>query len=257
MSKRTEYSRFIQNVHCWDQLQKSRMIALLHSCIAAGITSFDVADFLGRHWVGAEFGAALSESGLSRDQFQLVARVGEVEPSILNRQLDALLLDLKTDYIDILLLGQDPGLKTVSGALKKMFIQGKFHEIGSLGLPTNPLDENESQSAVFQLSFAVRSEEILKRQEKQKKNGEKYTLFMDWPAQEIDRLSLGMAFEDLQIKYKLSYKQLLLVGLVQHPVNMHLDLEGKTQKEIQGYGGLEGVRLQAFDWQKISLIFTG
>ena len=233
------------------------MIGLLHACIEAGITSFDVTDFVGKNWVGAEFGVALSESGLSRDEIQLVARVGEPEPSLLERQVDALLLDLKTDYLDNLLLGQNAALETVSRVLRKMFIQGKLHEIGSLGLPASSLDETSLQASVFQSSFVLLSKEILRNLEKQQEIGEKYTLFMDWPVEEIDQLSYGSALDDLQVKYQLSHKQLLLVWLLQHPINMHLVLEGKTQKEIESYGRLKGVRLEAFDWQKISLIFTG
>lgn len=257
MKERTEYSRFIQNVYSWNQQEKGGALGLLHVCAEAGITSFDVTDFQGKHSVGAHFGSALSESGLSRDEIQLIVRVGEPELAVLEEQVDELLLDLGTDYLDILLLGQIPRPEPVSGVLEKMFTQGKLHEIGSMGLPARPLVEKGFQGSVFQTSFVLLSEEILKSFEKQERQGKKQTLFMDWPVEQIDLFSYGSALDDLQDKYQLNHKDLLLVWLIQHPIKMHLVLEGNTQEEIERFGRLNGVRLHPFDWQKINLIFTG
>ena len=79
MRNKQTYSRFIQNVLPWSDFHKGRMIQFLHHCVEHDITAFDNSDFRGQNYMGKLFGVALSESGLSRDEIQLISKYGAPE----------------------------------------------------------------------------------------------------------------------------------------------------------------------------------
>ena len=136
MRNKQTYSRFIQNVLSWSEFPKGRMIQFLHHCVEHGITAFDNADFTGRNYIGKLFGVALSESGLSRDEIQLISKYGapENEGDKLIETVDNLLLDLETDYLDLLLLDYPHLTPIISDAVERLMSQGKVIEVGGLNL---------------------------------------------------------------------------------------------------------------------------
>ena len=58
------------------QLKKTEMIDLMHYCIDQNITTFDHADIYGGYTTEADFGNAFAESGIKRDDIQLISKCG-------------------------------------------------------------------------------------------------------------------------------------------------------------------------------------
>ena len=52
------------------------MIAMMHDCLALGISTFDHADIYGNYSTESDFGKAYKESGIQRDQVQLITKCG-------------------------------------------------------------------------------------------------------------------------------------------------------------------------------------
>ena len=61
----------------WDKkLSTAEMQLTIHSCLENQITTFDHADIYGGYTTEAEFGAAFKQSGLAREQIQLISKCG-------------------------------------------------------------------------------------------------------------------------------------------------------------------------------------
>ena len=52
------------------------MDELIHSCVDQGNTTFDHADIYGGYTTEADFGKAFSDSGINREDIQLISKCG-------------------------------------------------------------------------------------------------------------------------------------------------------------------------------------
>ena len=123
---------------------------LIAHCLDLGITTFDHADIYGNYTTEAGFGAALAELGPNvRDQLQLVTKCGiqlltherpgnrvkhyNSSYAHIMASVDRSLLNLRTDYIDLLLIHRPDPLMEV-GAVARAFSElkdsGKVHYFG-------------------------------------------------------------------------------------------------------------------------------
>lgn len=143
-----------------------QMAALMHSCLDYGITSFDHADIYGGYTTEAEFGKALTQSGIARDSIQLISKCGiqHVMGDRNNRikhydysrdyiiwSVENSLKNLQTDYLDLLLLHRPSPLMhpdEVAEAIEKLKGDGKIKSFGVSNF-TN------SQTALIQSRTAV------------------------------------------------------------------------------------------------------
>jgi predicted oxidoreductase len=129
---KTPFSKIIAGTMTWGiwgkNLDKSQMIALMNSCIESGITTFDHADIYGGYTTETDFGNAFGESQIQRQDIQLISKCGIQLPST-NRatqvhhynyskshiiwSAEQSLKNLKTDYLDLLLLHRPSPLMQV------------------------------------------------------------------------------------------------------------------------------------------------
>lgn len=235
------------------------MINLLHDCVEADITSFNCTDFSGNH-VDRTFGTALSESGLSRDRIQLIGKFGNTEEGKdLVSEVDQLLLDLKTDYLDLLLLEMPNQPEQLKNDIEKLFSQGKLLETGGSNLQEqeidsfseiSPLRANQLQLELFSeaekhrlQSFSSTSKEIVQ------------IIYMDLKeaAQETKKSSV---LKDIAAKYHLENSQLLPAWLLQHSMHLHLEFSSAEEDELSKLTAAKEVQLAPVDWQKINLLLS-
>ncbi len=120
----------------------------MNSCIETGITTFDHADIYGGYTTEAAFGNAFGESQIKRENIQLISKCGIQLPSD-NRSTkihhynyskshiiwsaEQSLKNLKTDYLDLLLLHRPSPLMQVdeiAEALEKLKNEGKILDVG-------------------------------------------------------------------------------------------------------------------------------
>ena len=119
----TPFSKIIAGTMTWGiwgkNLDKNQMIELMNHCLETGITTFDHADIYGGYTTEAAFGNAFGESRIDRKKIQLISKCGiqlvsenrsvkikhyDYSKSHIIRSAEQSLKNLKTDYLDLLLL---------------------------------------------------------------------------------------------------------------------------------------------------------
>ena len=119
-----DYSRIIAGVMRWGvwgvNYSSSQIQELIEGCIDMGVSTFDHADIYGDHSTEAGFGNAIFQSSVSRSDIQLITKCGikmlsqarpqnkiksyDTSKSYIIAQVEESLKNLKTDYIDLLLI---------------------------------------------------------------------------------------------------------------------------------------------------------
>lgn len=159
---KTLFSKIIAGTMTWGywgkNLNKSQMIELMNSCIETGITTFDHADIYGGYTTEAAFGNAFGESRIDRNKIQLISKCGIQLPSE-NRNTkihhynyskehivwsaEHSLKNLKTDYLDLLLLHRPSPLMQVdeiAEAIEKLKSEGKILDFGVSNFTSSQTD---------------------------------------------------------------------------------------------------------------------
>ena len=258
MRNKQTYSRFIQNVLSWNEFPKGRMIQFLHHCVEHGITAFDNADFTGRNYIGKLFGVALSESGLSRDEIQLISKYGaaENEGDKLIETVDNLLLDLETDYLDLLLLDYPHLTPSSSDAVERLMSQGKVMEVGGLNLEEPHVRDFAMPLTVNQVPTPFGTRHSLAQIPTLTDAVEEIIHFV-WCSSQND-LSEGErnVFWELGSKYDIPQDELYLRWLLQHPAHLHPVICSSEKEEIAASVACREKPLDPMDWKKIELILS-
>lgn len=121
---------------------------LIETALEEGFYTFDHADIYGGYTTEALFGAAISQMNLDRESYQLVSKCGiqypgGAKPYLLKsynyskdyilKCVDESLLNLKTDYLDVLLLHRPSPLmdpEEIAAAFGILRSSGKVREFG-------------------------------------------------------------------------------------------------------------------------------
>lgn len=129
-------------------LNRDQMAELIRTCVNLGITTFDHADIYGGHTTEEAFGNAFKQSGILRQQTQFISKCGILYPGgsrdiTLKRydysadyiiwSVENSLVNLKTDYLDVLLLHRpSPLMKAdeIASAVSKLKSDGKIIGFG-------------------------------------------------------------------------------------------------------------------------------
>ncbi|RRQ45357.1 aldo/keto reductase family oxidoreductase [Chryseobacterium sp. SC28] len=129
-------------------LSERKVQELIQVCLEEGITTFDHADIYGGHTTEALFGNAWQEMNIDREKIQLISKCGIVmnsakKPSPIKyynynadyilQCVDESLMNLKTDYLDLLLLHRPSPLmnpEEIAQVFQHLKYQGKVREFG-------------------------------------------------------------------------------------------------------------------------------
>ncbi len=257
MRKKNTYSRIIQNVFSWDNeqesFQKGKMIHLLHCCVEHDITSFDASSENGET-VKKTFGTALSESGLSRDEIQLIGKLKNSSEKSIFSQVEELLLNMRTDYLDLILLQNPQQPETVKNDLEKLSSQGKISEVGGFNLQPQemtafkghfPLSANYSE---FNFSASEENEQP------SEEFSEEIVQMIGFDIKKIHSLVKNDIFEQLSKKYHCDQTHLLLSWLLNHPSHLHPVISFGSEEEISHAAKSKDIGLDPVDWQKINFL---
>lgn len=145
------FSRIVHGLCRLDEwnLTNKQIAELINSCLELGITTFDHADIYGGYLCEGLFGAALAEMSVERSDIELVTKCGikaaapnrpshtmssynTTAPHIL-QSVDTSLKNLRTDYIDVLLIHRpDPLMdaREVARAFTQLKESGKVLHFG-------------------------------------------------------------------------------------------------------------------------------
>lgn len=238
------------------QLQQKEMTELIKHCIANNITTFDHADIYGAYTTEAEFGKAFLDSGIKREEIQLISKCGieylcesrsnkvkhyNYSKNYIISAVEQSLKNLQTEYLDLLLLHRPSPLMVAEEIAETITIlkkQGKIKDFGvsnftplqmeMIGLRMD-LDVNQIEFSLTQHS-AMNDGTL----DYMKTNG----------IQPMAWSPLGSVFKDdneqtrrihkqlgeLTDKYEATEDQLLLAWILKHPAGIR-PVVGTTGKE--------------------------
>ncbi len=282
-----EFSRLITGVWRWDSLSMDGIEALINASLENGMTTFDHADIYGNYSCEELFGKAIQNKSSLRKKIQFVTKCGikllsdkKIEHRIKHydtsrehiiQSVDNSLRNLKTDYLDLLLLHRpDPLMKPddVAEAFEKLKQSGKVLYFGVSNFTSSqvdmlqsflhgPLVTNQVEISLYkhQLLFDGSIDTLRKRHISPMAwsplGGGKF--FTDTEQNTSTQLQL----DQLAGKYNCNVSQLLLAWLLKHPSGI-FPILGTTnpQRLTEGAQAIK-VKLDKQDWFAMLKMVTG
>ena len=137
---------------------KDDMCKLIFESFDSGINSFDHADIYGGYTTEESFGDAFAKTGINREDVFFISKCGIMYPSQklpiqtkhydyseehINKSVDNSLKNLRTDYLDCLLLHRPSPLmdiSIISDAVKRLIKSGKIKSFGVSNFTANQMD---------------------------------------------------------------------------------------------------------------------
>lgn len=251
MRQKNSYSRIIQGLSYWKNESFADKIRLFQHSVESDMTSFIAVGPDKETLTENSLGTALIESGLNRDEIQLLSGMRQVPASSddLVREVDDILEHLKTDYLDLYFLDPNTSENLTESALEQLLSQGKIHEIGfynpdHLSQPRkNGMDGIRASLSNWNItpgsmkSLTLRSSTI-----------ENLTEMVWLHLMEIDLYSKNL--EQTSKKYDLSARELALAWLLQHPGHFHPIIKGNTRALIDSAVKAQHKKIIEEDWKK-------
>lgn len=281
------FSRVISGVMSWGkwgkELNANSISDLINHCVDHGISTFDHADIYGGYTTESLFGAAFIDSGVKREQIQIISKCGiqyltDNRPNKVKHynyskeyivwSVEESLKNLKTDYLDAILLHRPSPLMNpveIMEAITKLMREGKIIAFGVSNFTPSQVNliSTELPVSINQIEFSLTENSAMY-------NGvldqaiEHKIIPMAWS-------SLGLVFketnvqtkrihkqlEELSKKYNATKDQLLLAWIMMHPSNIH-PVVGTTDKKrlLNAYEATK-IKLDLEDWFLILLASQG
>lgn len=272
----TKFSRLIQGcmtLGIWGKdFNTQQMAQHIAKNVELGITTFDHADIYGDYSTEEAFGKAFKESGIARENIQLISKCGiqlknekrntyvkhyNYDSSYIIKQAEKSLEYLKTEYLDLFLLHRPSPLMQVdeiAEAIHKLKKSGKIHTFGVSNFTPQQIDflskELEVEANQIQCSIShyepMEDDTLFYHQQHD-------ILTMAWSPlggfykadkrsecrQEIDKQSE---------KYDCTETQLVLAWLMQHPAKIYPVLGTSQTNRLKEAMGALDIKLSVQDW---------
>ncbi len=276
-----QYSRIIQGCMTWGiwgkQFSKNEMISTIDHCVDNGISTFDHADIYGDYTTETEFGKALAEVDLPREDIQLISKCGiqyigntrnnevkhyQYDANYIIRSAEKSIKDLRADYLDLFLLHRPSALMhpdEVAKAVDTLISEGKIKTFGVSNFTPSQTDliSNQSEISVNQIEFSLTSFEAMH-------NGSLDHMMisgitpMCWSplgkvfkTEDEQTRRIHKLLDELTQKYNATKDQLLLAWILKHPSGIH-PVIGTTNKErITNATKADSIVLTEVDWFKM------
>jgi len=265
------------------QLSKKEMDALMHHCISNNITTFDHADIYGAYTTEADFGKAFIDSGIKREDIQLISKCG-IQYICDNRDnkvkhynyskdyiiwsVEESLKNLKTEYLDLLLLHRPSPFMIAEDIAEAITILKKDGKIRDFGVSN--FTPTQMEMIGLRIDVDVNQIEFSLTQHSAMHDG---TLDYMTTAgiKPMAWSPLGLVFREdneqtrrihkqlgaLMDKYNATEDQLLLAWILQHPSGIH-PVVGTTNKDrLKNAVEASKIELELEDWFLILVASQG
>ncbi len=256
------------------QFSTQQMIAQINLTLEAGITTFDHADIYGEYTTENEFGNAFFKSGIERERIQLISKCGiqndggtrdngikhyNYSKEYILWSVEKTLKDLKTEYLDLLLLHRPSPLmhpNEIAAAVYELKESGKIVDFGVSNFSPSQLSliDNKTVVSVNQIEFSLTEHMAMQ-------NGildyllEKEITPMSWSplgsffkqdSQENKRIKKTV--NTFTEKYNATEDQLLLAWILKHPSGV-IPVVGTTKKvRLENAVKALEIELELEDW---------
>ena len=255
-------------------LSETLMTELIEKSVSLGINTFDHADIYGGYTTEKTFGTALSLSEINRESISLISKCGIQYPSE-NRPLKVKYYDyskkhirfsvenslknLKTDYLDILLLHRPSPLMTVdeiSDEINKLKEEGKIKSFGVSNFTNSQIKLISNQTKVLwnQIEFSLTHNHSMIDGSLDYLQDNNIGV-MAWSPlgsffkeKNEKHKRIATLFNELSEKYNCSYDQLLLAWILKHPSNIYPIVGTTNNKRLELAVKAIKINLEIEDW---------
>lgn len=257
-----------------ENLDTKEMIALMETCLSEQITTFDHADIYGAHTTEAAFGEAFLQSGIARESIQLISKCGikyvaenrdykikhyDYTASHIIWSVENSLRNLKTDYLDVLLLHRPSPLLEVEEVLTAMNTltqQGKVKHFGvsnftasQMELVRKSIPIAYNQIAFSATHFAPMLDGTLDYMQVNNIQPMAWNpLGSYFKEKNEQRERIEQVLEELGPKYNAAEDVLLLSWLLQHPAKIHPVIGTTNPERVKAAAQASAISLELEDW---------
>ncbi|WP_374108006.1 aldo/keto reductase [Tenacibaculum aquimarinum] len=256
------------------KLTTEEQAEMIYFCAENGNTTFDHADIYGDYTTERNFGKALRESKIQREEIQLISKCGiQYVGKTRNNKIkhynyskdyiiwsaEESLKNLNTDYLDVFLLHRPSPLmhpNEIAEAINKLQESGKIREFGVSNFTPSQVDliSDKIKISVNQIEFSL-------TQHKAMLNGTLDQMLQN-SIQPMSWSPLGNVFKEeneqttriknvlktFSKKYSISEDAILLSWILKHPANIS-PVIGTTNKErIKNANKALSIQLELEDW---------
>jgi len=255
------------------QLGITEMEAIIHHCLAEGITTFDHADIYGDYNTEAEFGNALKQSAIARESFQLITKCGiqmmKARPNkVAHYQYDSdyivwsaeqSLKKLRTDYLDLFLLHRPSPLMhpdEISKAIGQLLETGKIKQFGVSNFTPSQIAMVETKQPISanQVEFSLTHDDPMY-------DGTfddcitNQRMAMSWSPlgsyfreKDIKTNRIQKQLSVLSEKYGADESQLLLAFILKHPAKVFPVVGTSNKQRLKASMAATKINLEREDW---------
>ena len=246
-----KFSRIVAGCMNWGEwgakLNEKDVLELINRCVDIGVTSFDHADIYGHYTTEILFGKALKNSGSLRDKMQFITKCGiqlvapnrpehnlksyNTSKQHIIKSVENSLLNLNTDYIDLLLIHRPSPLmhpQEIAEAFEELQKSGKVLHFGVSNFTTSqlevldahfPLCTNQIEVSPLQLNpftDGTLDQCLLKNIKPMAYStlaGGQF--FTQHPSEQVKRIN--KVLNKLSDKYKAGRDQIIIAWILKHP----------------------------------------
>lgn len=259
------------------KLSKNEMISAINHCMENGITTFDHADIYGDYTTEIEFGKALAEVDIPREDMQLISKCGiqyigntrnnevkhyQYDASYIMESVEKSIKELNANYLDLLLLHRPSPLihpDEVAKAVDTLISEGKIKAFGVSNFTPSQSDliSTRSQISVNQIDFSLTSFEAMY-------NGSLDHMMisgitpMCWSplgkvfkTEDEQTRRIHKLLNELSKKYNATKDQLLLAWILKHPSCVHPVIGTTNKDRITNAIKADSIALTEVDWFKM------
>lgn len=255
-------------------LNTNEIIERLHVCLENHITTFDHADIYGGYTTEESFGKAFAESRIERDQIELISKCG-IKYVTENRNygikhydysaeyiiwcVENSLKNLKTDYLDVLLLHRpSPLMQTdeIAKAVDHLKNQGKLRSFGVSNFTASQteliqqkikVDFNQIQFSATHLE--AMTDGVLDYMQLHHISPMAWNpLGSVFREKNVQTNRLTLLLEKLSQKYSVEPDVLLLAWILKHPSGILPVIGTTSPKRIKNAALASSLNLELEDW---------
>lgn len=271
MRKRNIYSTFIAKIKTWtageNPCSQAEILRLLQFCVEQGIRSFKHIKNVGNHNNDLNFGTALSESGLDRRNLQIISEYfvsaeEEFSKAKILEYVDETLLNLKTDYLDLLLLKHNEFFsEEIYEALEQLIQQGKVREYGVVSTKPDAFFEKENQPQVVEMDFSIYNYDNWKNHVLKLKDTTVDIFMEDFTAEFFKNeneqmMEIDKNLSHLLLKYNANKFQVLLAWILHEYMELHLVIDVSDEVLITKTTDVPGILLDDGDFYSLKKLIT-
>ena len=255
-------------------LSEILMTELIEKSVSLGINTFDHADIYGGYTTEKSFGNALSLSKIDRESIFLISKCGIQYPSDkrplkvkyydyskghIRFSVENSLKNLKTDYLDILLLHRPSPLmnpKEISEEIDKLKEEGKIKSFGVSNFTNSQIKFISKKTKVLwnQIEFSLTNNhpmidgtlDYLQENNIGVMAWSPLGSFFKEKNEKQKRITI--LFNELSEKYNCTHDQLLLAWILKHPANIYPVLGSTNPNRLKLAVNAIKINLEIDDW---------